>query len=220
MYYCRDAHCSVCCKKLIFFIDRCPMCRFVGAHPPDPRLVAAMEEKSKRLQGQKPLEAYPGKSVLEHFCWKAGTYFCSCCCTFVFDKKKNSKVAVVDVDCHSEMKTSNETTKVMENHYRKEAWLDDVYNFTDPDPPASKGSRRKIQEKSLKLSDSDIEPEFVSSVVDREKLVEHFPDDYVLYRAVEHPFLPPQPMDRGKQAGRWEKEESDTNEIVLERRMR
>jgi len=50
------------------------------------------------------------------------------------------------------------------------------------------------------------EPEVVSSILDREKLVEHFPDDYVLYRAIEHPFLPPQPVGKGKQAEEWRRE--------------
>jgi hypothetical protein len=54
LYYCRRQTCSVCTKKLIFFFDRCYMCRFVGAYPTDPTLIKALEEKSEHIQGEYP----------------------------------------------------------------------------------------------------------------------------------------------------------------------
>jgi predicted nucleic acid-binding Zn ribbon protein len=49
LYYFRRRHCIVCQKKLIFNMERCYMCIFVGAYPPDPVLVKALEEKGEQI---------------------------------------------------------------------------------------------------------------------------------------------------------------------------
>ncbi len=215
-YYCRKAECSVCCKKLVFFIDRCPMCRFVGAYPPDPRLVTALESKSKYLQGEQPLEEYPGKSVVEHCCGRLFRFLCPYCHTYLFGSN-DAKVAVSnseDSNNEDEMKTTTENSKGFKDEEKgRQAWLDDIYNFIDPDPPPKKGGKNKVPKKALKiraLSKQKPEPEIVSSVQDREKLTKHFPDDYVLYRTIEHPYLPRQPVGLGKQGNDWREKESET----------
>lgn len=45
LYFFRKAHCLICGKKLVFFIDRCMMCRCYGAELPDPTLIKALGEK-------------------------------------------------------------------------------------------------------------------------------------------------------------------------------
>ena len=59
LYFCRRKHCIVCAKKLVLGYERCYMCVFVGAHPPDPRMVRALEEKSLFIQDEPP-ERFPG----------------------------------------------------------------------------------------------------------------------------------------------------------------
>jgi hypothetical protein len=49
LYFCRDAHCLICGKKLIFFTKKCFMCRCYGAELPDPTLVEALGEKGVML---------------------------------------------------------------------------------------------------------------------------------------------------------------------------
>ena len=222
MYYCRDANCSVCSRKLIFFFNRCPMCRFVEAHPADPRLVSALEEKSKYLQGQMQLEAYPGKSKLEFIFGRIFNYFCPGCYVYLFGGH-GARVAVLnnnndnnndnddDDDDGGKLSSAEVSGDFEESERKRQVWLDDIYNFTDPDPPALRGGKSKIPEKVLKIRAAQkpyIEPEIISSTVDREKLDEHFPDDYVVYRAIEHPFLPSQILGRGKQGFEWREKKS------------
>ena len=50
LYYCRRKKCVYCLKKLIFSKELCYVCKFVGAEPPDPILMRALEEKSEHMQ--------------------------------------------------------------------------------------------------------------------------------------------------------------------------
>lgn len=49
LYFCRKTHCLICGKKLIFFTQKCFMCRFYGAEMPDPTLIKALGEKGQTL---------------------------------------------------------------------------------------------------------------------------------------------------------------------------
>jgi hypothetical protein len=91
LYYCRRQRCYVCTKKLVFFKDRCYLCRFYGAHMPDPVLIKAMEEKANHEQGEFPQRFWCSKRIVK-FCRGLGgcmdkasqcmTYLfcCQCCC--------------------------------------------------------------------------------------------------------------------------------------------
>jgi hypothetical protein len=84
LYYCRRQHCIICAKKLVFFKDRCYLCRFYGAHPPDPLLLKAMEEKGEYLQGEMP-ERFPGSKRMVKICvgcWNSLKCCCNCCSKF------------------------------------------------------------------------------------------------------------------------------------------
>lgn len=66
LYYFRREHCIICGKKLVFCFDRCYLCRFYGADPPDPLLLQALREKTRALQGQYP-ERFPGSRKLVRY---------------------------------------------------------------------------------------------------------------------------------------------------------
>ena len=119
LYYCRRQHCIICAKKLVFFKDRCYLCRFYGAHPPDPLLLKALEEKGTLLQGEMP-ERFPGSRRMVKCCvsmWKSmkccGRCFSSCCyymtcggcycirCLFIKNKKVTDKASSNEKDTHS-----------------------------------------------------------------------------------------------------------------------
>jgi hypothetical protein len=74
LYFFRRDKCIICEKKLVFFCQRCYLCRFYGAHPPDPLLLKAMTEKSEYLQGEFP-ERFPGVKA----CVKCYSRMISCC---------------------------------------------------------------------------------------------------------------------------------------------
>lgn len=63
LYFCRKNHCLVCQKKLVFSSKLCYICQFVGASPPDPILMLALEEKTLQIQGTFP-EYLPGSTAL------------------------------------------------------------------------------------------------------------------------------------------------------------
>ena len=63
LYFCRRKHCVVCQKKLVCSMNRCYICQYVGAEPPDPALMESLEMKGVMLQGVPP-ERY----VLSHLC--------------------------------------------------------------------------------------------------------------------------------------------------------
>jgi hypothetical protein len=62
LYFFRRERCIICEKKLVFCCQRCYLCRFYGAHPPDPLLLKTMTEKSEYLQGEFP-ERFPGIKI-------------------------------------------------------------------------------------------------------------------------------------------------------------
>lgn len=91
---CRRQKCIVCQSRLICCYRRCFMCRFVGAEPPDPVLLAILEERGEKIQGIPP-EQFPGSRLLVKFirgigefltnawetgqCWNWSCWKCSCC---------------------------------------------------------------------------------------------------------------------------------------------
>lgn len=91
LYYCRRQRCYVCEKKLVLFKDRCYLCRFYGAHMPDPVLIRALEEKAKHEQGEYPQKFWCSKRVVKFCRGLAGccekmsrcmtyVFCCQCCC--------------------------------------------------------------------------------------------------------------------------------------------
>lgn len=89
LYYCRRQRCFVCQKKLVVFKDRCYLCRFYGAHMPDPVLIKALEEKAQHEQGEYPQRFWCSKKIvsfcrsLSSCCFnfsKCMSYLCCCQC--------------------------------------------------------------------------------------------------------------------------------------------
>lgn len=62
LYYFRRNKCVYCQGKLVFSKELCVRCTFVGAKPPDPFLLQALEEKGEHIQGEHP-ERFPGSRV-------------------------------------------------------------------------------------------------------------------------------------------------------------
>ena len=100
LYYCRRQRCYVCEKKLVFFKDRCYLCRFYGAHMPDPVLLKSLEEKAAHLQGEYPQRFWCSKRIVK-FCRglsstiekfsKCMTYLCCCQCCCCCCKARGDK---------------------------------------------------------------------------------------------------------------------------------
>ncbi len=65
-YYFRRRKCVYCGNKLVFSDEMCHRCKFVGAHPPDPVLLAALESKGEHLQGVLP-EVFPHSTEMVAF---------------------------------------------------------------------------------------------------------------------------------------------------------
>lgn len=59
LYYFRRKKCVYCQGKLVFSKELCYKCKFVGAKPLDPFLLAALEEKGDQIQGEHP-DRLPG----------------------------------------------------------------------------------------------------------------------------------------------------------------
>lgn len=59
LYYFRRNRCVYCQGKLVFSKELCVRCKFVGAKPPDPFLLQALEEKGQHIQGDLP-DRLPG----------------------------------------------------------------------------------------------------------------------------------------------------------------
>ena len=59
LYYFRRKKCVFCQGKLVFSKEMCYKCKFVGAKPPDPFLMQALEEKGEHMQGELP-DRLPG----------------------------------------------------------------------------------------------------------------------------------------------------------------
>ena len=76
LYFCRKKRCEYCQQKLVCFPRICYKCTFVGAEPPDPILLAALEQKGQKLQGDPP-EQFPGSRAIAGF-FRACCYTLSC----------------------------------------------------------------------------------------------------------------------------------------------
>jgi hypothetical protein len=186
--YFRTQYCLVCGKKLVFFIDRCPMCRFVGAHPVDPAILAALESKGRHLQGEFP-ESFPGIRRLDAFL-----------------RIVSARVRVVVEAAYSRLRGQPQVQapeEIQEQPVQKdekEAWMDEIYNFQD-DPL---GSQVELNRK-LKPVDPALVlvPDYlvkdVSSVDDRAQIIQNNIHPYIIYKAIEHPVLPQQPLGIGRQ---------------------
>ena len=62
LYYLRRKKCVYCQGKLVFSRELCYKCKFVGAKPPDPFLMQALEEKGEQIQGELP-DRFPGSRI-------------------------------------------------------------------------------------------------------------------------------------------------------------
>lgn len=83
LYFCRRKRCVYCQGKLVLSMSLCYKCRLVGAKPPDPVLLQALEEKGEILQGKIP-ERFVGARLL------IGTIrllYMMVCCTCFLSKK-------------------------------------------------------------------------------------------------------------------------------------
>ena len=262
LYYCRSKYCLVCGKKLVFFINRCYICRFVGAEATHPAIIQALEDKGAHLQGEYP-EKCPGmrsllKNCTQFFqCISCMCKYCFCCCLCKYKK-------VVVVGNHTEVEEEE-----AEKKEDMEAWLEDIYNFDgDISSPKKvktfsihakhkdKGSKESIaattaaapapapapevagtttaiatataatttilslfakkDENNKKISSTAAAPSapsapLDSSLVDRERLLESNINAYVIYKAIDHPKLPPQPVGYGRQNKNWKKQEKKEN---------
>jgi hypothetical protein len=202
-YYCRKQHCKVCNKKLILFVDRCYICRFVEAEPPNEFILKALEEKGLHMQGEFP-EAIPG---LEKATSKVWLKLVAAGRSFLALFKRQSQVAAVEAE--SEQIPKAETK---DNH---EEWLDEIYNYSGSlEKPAAKkkptlqGTGAAPSKDKRKPDVSVLEPKF-SSLTDRalleQKLANNEIDPYVIYKAINHPFIPAQPLGLGRQNKEWKK---------------
>ena len=259
LYYCRSKYCLVCGKKLVFFINRCYICRFVGAEATHPAIIQALEDKGAHLQGEYP-EKCPGmRSLLKNCiqlvrCISCMCKYCFCCCLCKYKK-------VIAVGNH-------ETAAEEEKEEKKEdmeAWLEDIYNFDgDISSPKKvktfsihanakhkdKGSKEvaaataktaagataatttetasasasasilslfaKKDENNKKTSSSTTptptpSAPLDSSLANRNRLLESNINAYVIYKAIDHPKLPDQPVGYGRQNKNWKKQEKKEN---------
>jgi hypothetical protein len=110
LYYCRRQRCYVCEKKLVFFKDRCYLCRFYGAHMPDPELIKALAEKAEHEQGEYPQRFWCSKRIVK--CCRnmssciiktsrCMTYLfcCQCCCCCCKSRGDSCKTACCSRVC-------------------------------------------------------------------------------------------------------------------------
>jgi hypothetical protein len=114
LYFCRRKHCIVCSKKLVFNKERCYICIFVGAYPPDPVLFRALEEKGVQIQDNPP-ERFPGSKycvaslrwLWALMCLKCGDV-CSCC------SRKTPKIQPEESDTNGNNNFDDETKDALE----------------------------------------------------------------------------------------------------------
>lgn len=83
LYFCRRKRCVYCQGKLVLSYSLCYKCYLVGAKPPDPVLLQALEEKGELLQGQLP-ERFPFARLLLA---SLRTLYMMVCCTCLLSTK-------------------------------------------------------------------------------------------------------------------------------------
>lgn len=99
LYFCRKKRCEYCYMKLVFSPRLCYKCVIVGAQRPDPVLLAALEEKTRNIQGDIP-ENFIFYQSFVHCFWciiliprsiyrsfQSCLGFVCCCC---FSKQRNN----------------------------------------------------------------------------------------------------------------------------------
>lgn len=60
-YFCRRDTCVICQERLVLFFHRCLLCRLLGAHIPDPKLLEALRTKGEYIQNESERpERFPG----------------------------------------------------------------------------------------------------------------------------------------------------------------
>lgn len=105
---CRRDKCVYCQEQLVWSKEMCIRCRIIGAEPPDPVLLEALEAKGQHLQGP-PTERFPGEVEFYAWCFKqlrrllsftSGLYRCVTC------SKKPARVAI-DETTHGDESLDN-----------------------------------------------------------------------------------------------------------------
>lgn len=202
--YLRRAYCVVCNKKLVVCFQRCYICRFYGAEPPDPLLLKALEEKALALKGIYP-ERVPGETFIRSRFISPRLY-------------ENTGVlpAARIIPISPAAPSASPTIEVLEEH--------------NPEPenelsPASRGGEEIDQRKKEKKQKKTAAKATASSVPiiktkhekEIEILVKNRPKNrytldvhpHVLFSAVHHPRPPPPFVDPEKQIRDMMSEVSD-----------
>lgn len=94
LYFCRRKRCPYCQNKLVVSMNMCIMCKLVGAKPPDPVLIQALESKGEHIQGEIP-ERFPWSKKVVVFIRLMIIIFCPC---WTKKKVRVQPVAVYKLD--------------------------------------------------------------------------------------------------------------------------
>jgi len=173
LYYCRRQKCHVCQKKLVFFKDRCYLCRFYGAHMPDPVLMKALEEKADHLQGVFPQRFWCSRRIVACCRGLAScvdrvskcisyTCCCQCCCCCCKPRGESCKMCCCNSFCCCLFWCDS----------AEEVHPDDAHTDNKQEVAVSRCEARKKEQK--------INP----------YLIKKHP--YIIHKAVDHPH-PPEP---------------------------
>jgi hypothetical protein len=196
LWYCRREQCSVCAKKLVMSRERCWICRFFDAKPPDPVLVHALEEKGLHAQGV-PHARYP--------------------LTWLFTKQKVRPTAEsVAAHFDSSLNAENLTLSDLEGEDELEEQKAEVKIKKKGSNKNLEGGGQKAQRNSLGFINDNPNVMDIHSAIVYEAVEHPFPPD----RPIGYPERPSMPEIDPKYKGikptfGWEKEKEEKGACIL-----
>lgn len=207
LYFFRRKHCEYCQQKLVFSRRLCYKCVLVGAQPPDPVLLKALEERGENMQGTLPKRLgfvqlwfeNCGKCLYSCFtcqcccnCCCVCFRFCCCCgcCSYCCGcQKKDEHKTIPEDDC------AMMAVEAIELGEGLSMTRDDVEDFTqslDDERDESK-TRKKPRKKGVKTVDPPVVGQTEGVTADMKKKKKRNPNildqpPEIIYKAVKLPY--------------------------------
>lgn len=210
LYFFRRKRCEYCQKKLVFSPRLCYICVLVGAEPPDPVLLKALEERGEHMQG-KPPERLGFVQLWAVGCCKClyNCFTCQCCCKcccvcFKFccccgccsyccsccgKKKDDTMTTPADADTM----TAVEAIELGEGMSMKRDDNDDLTQENEEDREESTKRKKKPRKNSVVTAEPADEGSTGAASAQKKRKGNPNVLDYpreVIYEAVKHPSVP------------------------------
>ena len=208
LYFLRRKRCEYCQGKLVFSPRLCYKCVIVGAQPPDPVLMKALEERALALQG-KPPERFGFVQIWFVGCCRClfRCFTCQCCCScccrccrFICccgcfglccnEKPDFNKILAEDFDDWTpELEMQGQDTQSQDDDVDVEQGDHAVKPFEEQSGKSTKKKGRTPAERAIRQARIDAEAKEMERVRKLKKNnpnIQEYPSR-IIYKAVKHP---------------------------------